>query len=57
LIYSFKCECGNTRDVEQSIYAEVVEPMCTDCQESMYRCWSPTATIFKGKGFYSTDER
>jgi predicted nucleic acid-binding Zn ribbon protein len=55
MIYSFKCECGNTRDVEQSIHAEIEEPMCTDCHESMTRIWSSPAITFKGVGFYSTD--
>jgi predicted nucleic acid-binding Zn ribbon protein len=55
MIYSFKCECGNTRDVEQSIHAEIEEPMCTDCHESMTRIWSSPAITFKGVGFYTTD--
>jgi predicted nucleic acid-binding Zn ribbon protein len=55
MIYSFKCECGNTRDVEQSIHAEIEEPMCTDCHESMTRIWSSPVITFKGVGFYSTD--
>ena len=57
MIYSFKCECGNTRDVEQSIHAEIVEPICTDCHESMSRCWSSPAVTFKGTGFYTTDSK
>lgn len=56
MIYSFKCECGNIRDVEQSIYAEVIEPMCTDCQQSMYRIYTSPAIAFKGNGFYTTDK-
>ncbi len=31
MIYAFKCECGSTREIEQSIHAEILEPMCTDC--------------------------
>jgi hypothetical protein len=31
VIYSFKCECGSTRELEQSIHAEIIEPICTDC--------------------------
>lgn len=53
MIYSFKCECGNTKDIEQSIHSEVEEPMCTDCNDPMYRCWSSPAITFKGPGFYS----
>jgi predicted nucleic acid-binding Zn ribbon protein len=55
MIYSFKCECGSTRDIEQSIHAAIEEPMCTDCHKSMSRCWSSPAITFKGKGFYTTD--
>jgi predicted nucleic acid-binding Zn ribbon protein len=54
MIYSFKCECGSTRDIEQSIHAEIIEPICTDCHQSMSRSWSSPAITFKGKGFYST---
>jgi len=52
MIYSFKCECGNTRDLEQSIHAEVIEPICTDCHRSMYRIWEAPGITFKGDGFY-----
>ena len=55
MIYSFNCECGSTRDIEQSIHADVVEPMCTDCHQMMSRSWSSPAITFKGKGFYTTD--
>ena len=57
MIYSFKCDCGSTRDVEQSIHAEIIEPICTDCQKSMYRCWASPTIIFNGNGFYSTDNK
>jgi putative FmdB family regulatory protein len=53
MIYSFNCECGSTRELEQSIHTEVIEPMCTDCHKSMQRVWSSPAITFKGKGFYS----
>jgi predicted nucleic acid-binding Zn ribbon protein len=53
MIYSFKCQCGSTRDIEQSIHAEIVEPICTDCHQSMSRSWSSPAITFKGPGFYS----
>jgi hypothetical protein len=26
MIYAFKCDCGSTREIEQSIHAEIVEP-------------------------------
>jgi predicted nucleic acid-binding Zn ribbon protein len=55
MIYSFKCQCGNTIDIEQSIHAEIVEPVCTDCHQSMSRSWSSPAITFKGTGFYTTD--
>jgi predicted nucleic acid-binding Zn ribbon protein len=53
VIYSFNCECGSTRELEQSIHAKIIEPICTDCHRSMYRVWSSPAITFKGKGFYS----
>ena len=53
MIYSFKCECGSTRDIEQSIHADIVEPMFTDCHQMMSRSWSSPAITFKGPGFYT----
>jgi predicted nucleic acid-binding Zn ribbon protein len=57
MIYSFKCECGSAIDIEQSIHVEIVEPTCTDCHQSMSRCWSSPAVTFKGTGFYTTDSK
>jgi predicted nucleic acid-binding Zn ribbon protein len=54
MIYAFKCECGNTREIEQSIHADIINPMCTDCHSSMSRVWSSPGITFKGDGFYST---
>ena len=53
MIYAFKCECGSTREIEQSIHDDVITPMCTDCHSSMSRIWSSPAITFKGPGFYS----
>lgn len=57
MIYSFKCQCGNTIDIEQSIHDAIVEPVCTDCHQSMSRSWSSPAITFTGSGFYSTDNK
>ena len=54
MIYSFNCECGSTRDLEQSIHAAIEEPMCTDCHQMMSRSWSSPAITFKGPGFTVT---
>jgi predicted nucleic acid-binding Zn ribbon protein len=53
MIYAFKCECGSTREIEQSIHAEIITPMCTDCHQYRSRSWSSPAVTFKGPGFYS----
>ena len=53
MIYAFTCECGSTREIEQSIHTEIISPICTDCYSSMYRVWSSPGITFKGPGFYS----
>ncbi len=53
MIYAFKCDCGSTREIEQSIHVEIINPICTDCHQSMSRSWSSPAVTFKGPGFYS----
>ena len=54
MIYAFTCDCGSTREIEQSIHSEIIAPICTDCYGSMSRVWSSPGITFKGGGFYST---
>jgi putative FmdB family regulatory protein len=50
--YEYKCnECGSQVEYERA-FGEDHEPVC--CQQTMSRVWSPTPTIFKTGGFYST---
>lgn len=53
MIYAFACDCGSTREIEQSIHSEIIPPICTDCYGSMSRVWSSPGITFKGPGFYS----
>jgi predicted nucleic acid-binding Zn ribbon protein len=55
MIYSFKCKCGLQTEVELSIHDSIINPICTDCHETMARVWDTPAITFKGKGFYKTD--
>ncbi len=51
--YDYKCnKCGITIEFERG-FGEDTEPIC--CSESMSRVWSAPAAVFKGTGFYSTD--
>jgi len=56
--YDFKCpKCGIETFTESSIYEEYSTPKCTDCGLLMERRFGSTAVIFKGSGFYSTENR
>ena len=54
--YEFKC-CGITQEVTISIREQLPKPKCSVCNGDMNRIYNTTPTIFKGKGFYSTDNK
>ena len=53
--YEFKC-CGITQEITVSIKEQLPKPKCQVCNGDMARIYSPTAAVFKAKGFYSTDK-
>jgi putative FmdB family regulatory protein len=54
--YEYSCwACGGTREIEASMNEPHITPVC--CDISMARVWSATSAIFKGNGFYKTDNR
>ena len=55
MIYSYKCACGSTLEVERSIHDDAMAPMCMDCHATMQRTWDAPPITFRGKGFYTTD--
>ena len=56
-IYTYKCnKCGHEFDVMQKVGDEPVKK-CELCQEEVRRVFHPVGIIFKGSGFYSTDNK
>ena len=53
--YEYKCdECGHQFEVLQSINAEPIE-LCEKCGSNVRRIIFPSAIVYKGSGFYSTE--
>jgi len=57
--YVYRCpKCSREIEVTRSFAPGNSEaPECQHCQVKMDRSWNDTAIIFKGKGFYTTDNR
>ena len=56
--YTYRCEnCGHQFD----IFQHFTEDSLTDCPEcgkqTLHKVYSPVGIVFKGSGFYSTDNR
>lgn len=56
-LYEYKCkECGVRFERRQSVNDEPVK-VCPECGGEVYRLIQPVGIVFKGKGFYVTDNR
>lgn len=57
-LYAYKCEsCGHQFDKFQHFVDDPLR-VCPVCQEEALRkVYSPVGIVFKGKGFYATDNR
>ena len=57
-IYTYRCEnCGVQFDRRQSFNDEPIT-VCPECQKKALRkVYLPVGIVFKGSGFYSTDNR
>lgn len=56
-LYEYKCqECGLRFEQRQSFTEEPVK-VCPDCGGAVVRLIQPAGIIFKGSGFYVTDNR
>jgi putative FmdB family regulatory protein len=54
--YEYKCtECGHCFDVVHKVDENV--EICESCGSRVRRLFHPVGVIFKGSGFYSTDNR
>ncbi|MCF6277820.1 MAG: zinc ribbon domain-containing protein [Anaerolineales bacterium] len=57
-IYTYRCEsCGIQFDQQQSFNDDPLT-VCPECEEkSLHKVYRPVGIVFKGSGFYSTDNR
>jgi len=57
-VYTYRCEsCGIQFDYQQSFNADNLS-VCPECEEeSLHRVYRPVGIVFKGSGFYATDNR
>ncbi len=55
--YDYRCQaCGNRFDVWQKITDDPIQ-VCPKCSGHVQRIIHATGIVFKGAGFYSTDQR
>ena len=57
-VYTYRCEnCGVQFERQQS-YSDAPLQVCPECRKkSLKKVISPVGVIFKGSGFYSTDNK
>lgn len=57
-IYTYRCEnCGIQFD-EKEGFNHPTKTLCPECnEESLHRVYRPVGIVFKGSGFYATDNR
>ncbi len=56
-LYVYQCrDCGVRFERRQSIHAESIK-ICPECEGEVYRLIQPVGIVFKGSGFYVTDNR
>jgi putative FmdB family regulatory protein len=57
-VYTYRCDsCGVQFDRQQS-YSDAPLKTCPECRKkSLKKVISPVGVVFKGSGFYSTDNR
>ena len=57
-IYTYRCEnCGVQFDRRQKFDDEPLS-VCPECEtETLHKVYQPVGIVFKGSGFYATDNR
>lgn len=57
-IYTYRCtNCENVFDHQQS-FSDLPPTRCPQCQAGeLHRVYKPIRVVFKGSGFYATDNR
>ena len=57
-IYTYMCENCGVRFERQQSFSDPVLKQCPECmEESLRKVYTPVGIVFKGSGFYSTDNR
>ncbi len=56
-LYTYRCsDCGNEFDLRQSFHDDPIR-ICTVCEGDIRRVIQQVSVLFKGSGFYVTDNR
>ena len=56
-LYAYECkECGVRFDRRQGFDEEPIK-ICPECEGDVHRLIQPAGIVFKGSGFYSTDNK
>lgn len=56
-VYAYQCdECGVRFERRQS-FSDAPATVCPECEGKVHRLIQPAGVIFKGSGFYVTDNR
>ncbi len=57
-VYTYRCEsCGIEFDYQQN-FNDANLSVCPECEaDSLHRVYRPVGIVFKGSGFYATDNR
>lgn len=57
-IYEYECKkCAYRFELKRRFVEDKESPCCPQCQGEVRQLFSPPAIIFKGSGFYVTDNR
>lgn len=56
-VYTYQCEeCGVRFDLKQS-FSDAPVSVCPECGGATHKVIQPVGVVFKGSGFYVTDNR
>ncbi len=57
-IYTYQCDHCGVRFERQQSFSDPVLKQCPEClEEALRKVYTPVGIVFKGSGFYSTDNR
>ncbi|MBN1287403.1 MAG: zinc ribbon domain-containing protein [Anaerolineae bacterium] len=56
-LYEYRCEDCGVRFERRQKFSDEPVTLCPECGGSVHRVIGPTGVIFKGSGFYVTDNR